>query len=652
MYTENGRPATTTYRVQDAGGKLIAEHVREDKADGEKDVRWRLPDGSWGLNGLRLEDLPLYGAEMVSDLGEDEPVILVEGEKARDALEAAGIPALGTVCGAGPTPGTKALEVLKDREVVLWADSDEAGRQHMDRIAERLPDVAAVVRWFTWHDAPGDIKGPDAADHPAVKSKDPRAVDRLRTDLLSAPAWKPKVTKGLRGRILLGELLRGGIEPTPQLVNELVYEGRIHAIASAPGTGKTMLALYLAHEVVKAGSTVIYLDAENGPKLMAERLSDLGADLDQLDAGFHYYSGSDLDLSAESLEDLAETVEHESPGMVVFDSFADFLAVAGLEENSNSDCTLWMAKVAQPLKDAGVAVLVLDHVPKANGKGPRGASSKVAKLDVLWNLEVTLGYDRERTGQITLKAGKDREAWLPRMVQFSVGGGVFARSAGTVEQGGEDGLTGSQRTALAALKPHPEGLAYSEWLGACKADMSKTAFDKSRKVLKEARLVRNERSRWFATSNAPDEQPLTSGLVHLAGTPGPEEPQEKGTPGGVHLDDEKTKNSLQNPCTPAPSVQEVYQGVLASSKGTPQYTTHKLCTGVQEADLLSVSEIAEELRRSGSGPSKMLAVYLKDPTPKRLEYLTSAVLTARGLDADNWQPYASTVEEAIAKEMN
>jgi hypothetical protein len=177
----------TTYLIRDREGHLRAKHHRIDNPDGSKHMWWEMPDGSKGLNGTPLSDLPLYGSELVEDCREDEQIVMVEGEKARDALEDAGVPALGTVTGAGGTPGPEALEVLRDRRVCLWPDNDDPGRNHMEGIAERLDGVAAEVLVYTWHEAPE--KG-DAADHPAILSKNPKAIDKLLTELEGAPRWK------------------------------------------------------------------------------------------------------------------------------------------------------------------------------------------------------------------------------------------------------------------------------------------------------------------------------------------------------------------------------------------------------------------------------------------------------------------------------
>ncbi len=187
---ERGGAVTTVYRVRDAAGHIVAEHVREDRPDGSKDCRWRRPGGGWGLNGTRLEELPLYGSERLADWPEEYPVILVEGEKAADALNGAGhLFALGTVTGAAGTPGPEALEALRGREVVLWPDADDPGREHMARTAERLRGVAGTLRLYTWHEAPE--KGADAADHPAILGGGEKALGMLLNDLLGAPEWEP-----------------------------------------------------------------------------------------------------------------------------------------------------------------------------------------------------------------------------------------------------------------------------------------------------------------------------------------------------------------------------------------------------------------------------------------------------------------------------
>src|SRR5215210_4573423 len=101
-------------------------------------LSWPIPDflaKSFWLNPLRR----LNCSENVGEWSKDTSVVvLVEGEKAADALLEAGFCALGTVTGAGGTPEAEALQVLEGFEVVLWPDNDDQGRAHMERVAAAL----------------------------------------------------------------------------------------------------------------------------------------------------------------------------------------------------------------------------------------------------------------------------------------------------------------------------------------------------------------------------------------------------------------------------------------------------------------------------------------------------------------------------------
>ncbi len=166
LMSSNGHkraPVTTpemVWTIRDAEGRAIAEHHRIDLRSGKKKIWWTR-NRAKGLGRLPTSDLPLYGSELVKDIPAQSEVYIVEGEKAADALRGQGLFALGTVTGAAGTPGRQALSALAGRRVILWADHDDAGRAHMDRIAEPLQSVSASVRLVQW----GEQKGDDAADY-------------------------------------------------------------------------------------------------------------------------------------------------------------------------------------------------------------------------------------------------------------------------------------------------------------------------------------------------------------------------------------------------------------------------------------------------------------------------------------------------------
>ena len=147
----------TVYAIKDADGHLVAEHVRHDpapNAEGAKSFTWRR-EGRNTLGGLEAAALPLYRSEDLKALPDGAVVLVTEGEKAADALRKHGIPAVGTVCGAGTTPSAASLQPLVRLDPVLWADNDRAGEKHMDGIAlGLLASKAGRVRLFRWPGAP------------------------------------------------------------------------------------------------------------------------------------------------------------------------------------------------------------------------------------------------------------------------------------------------------------------------------------------------------------------------------------------------------------------------------------------------------------------------------------------------------------------
>jgi hypothetical protein len=204
---KTGRQPSATWEIRDRSNKHWADHVRYDNPEDpdDKECRWRRPGGEWGLGGTKLQDLPLYGSELVDSWPPEQVVIVVEGEKAKDAAHKAGLNALGTVTGANSTPGPEALEVARDRRVVLWPDNDDPGRAHMHRIGEALQGVAAKVLWFEWEDAPP--KG-DAADHPAIVDDDPEGLAELKRRLFEAAAWTQPPSREEEAWAVCGELAR------------------------------------------------------------------------------------------------------------------------------------------------------------------------------------------------------------------------------------------------------------------------------------------------------------------------------------------------------------------------------------------------------------------------------------------------------------
>lgn len=481
--------STTTWELKDADGDLVALHVRKDTADGKK-VKWRLPSGEWNLGGRSTNDLPLYGAEIVARAPVNVPVVVTEGEKAADALRAAGVMGVGTVTGSSGTPCAESLEVLRGRKVILWPDNDESGYAHMGRVAEGLSDVAAELLWYEWPEAPD--KG-DAADHPSVDI----------TELEAAPRWSR--SPAIEGRVLLGRAIMNGVDPPTELLPDILLAGKAHNIFAPGGVGKTWVLVWIATELVRRGKKVVVFDLENGFRTYAERFEEIGGDPERMDDLLYYYPFPvfDRDSYGKMLDEL-------QPDLVMFDSWIGFLAADGRDENESNDISAWAEAYSKPALRRGTAIVVLDHVPHEHDDRERGSRRKRDEVDVAWRLAKIVDFDRERIGTLSMSRVKDREGWLPERLTFEIGGdpetGRFTMqrndSLATVQI---VHLSEFERSALGVLESFGEaGASTSQWFEKIREveenPMSKATLHRTRRNLSEKGKIEESSSGYVAKS--------------------------------------------------------------------------------------------------------------------------------------------------------
>lgn len=277
--TRSGKVVENTeHNVCDVHGNVQAIHVRKVYEGGGKDFAWKKPDGSFG--GIKTKDVPLYNSPDISKAREGRGrIMLVEGEKACDALRAARIPSAATVTGSSTIPSDEVLKSLSGLSVVLWPDADEAGKRHMTQVAEKLVELGIEVRWFNWQNPPKK-KGADAADHPALVSKDKEAIWNLAKELAASPAYGEKVDpkKGSAffsvhrsrfdeylqrketGEGIMG--LRTGFAKLDGLMGGLEKQESV-LVGAMPGEGKSVFVTQVAVNVAeKEGERVLLQSSE------------------------------------------------------------------------------------------------------------------------------------------------------------------------------------------------------------------------------------------------------------------------------------------------------------------------------------------------------------------------------------------------------
>ena len=228
---------------------------------------------------------------------------------------------------------------------------------------------------------------------------------------------------GFGRRSNMAKIIQDGIEPVPEDIPGEILTGKTHAIFGQSGGGKTFYALRVVVRMLKDGKSVLYLDAENGEGMIAERLVLMGVDVKDLDR-LHYYQWPNLGTDSERVGFYHAVLEDVQPDLIVFDSFINYLVADGKEENSNTEVEAWCQAVLGHARGLKITSIILDHIPKG-GSSQRGAARKRDFADVQWYLKTPRDFDRETVGKITLKREKAREGVLPEEVSFKVGGTPF-----------------------------------------------------------------------------------------------------------------------------------------------------------------------------------------------------------------------------------
>jgi putative DNA primase/helicase len=369
-------PATKRYLVRDSRGQIRAVHERTDGPAG-KQFRWLRPDGTPGLNGMPVTELPLYGSAQLAKLPIDIPVILVEGEKARQALCRRGYSAVGTVTGANVVPCDNSLGVLRNYSVLLWADNDQPGRTHMERIGERLQALGHKdMRIINWFEAPNggdaaDFDGSDEELQTLLDNAEPMSISSQYTLTIAANVVPQKVRWIWKGRIPQGK--------------QTVLDGD-------PGLGKSLLSLDLAARVSQGrampdGSRgdllsargVVIVSAEDDPSdTIRPRLEAAGANLSRIGL-----LTAVLDADGESrpphlgdIDILRSVIQEMDAGLVIIDPLMAHLP-NDRDSHRDQDIRRTLAPLSILANETGVAILVVRHLNKTASGNPiyRGGGS-------------------------------------------------------------------------------------------------------------------------------------------------------------------------------------------------------------------------------------------------------------------------------------
>lgn len=216
------------------------------------------------------------------------------------------------------------------------------------------------------------------------------------------------------------ELLDGEIPqemPEVAKVSEtrsLFYRGAINEIHGEPGVGKSNLGTAGVIAVAIAGGSSLIIDPEDTRKGFMQKLRSLCSDdprvLDAVRSKrieyFRLHDPADIfDLQAWAIEN--------RPDLVWMDGLADALSAEGLNEDVAGEVLDFFRRQIRPFaEEAGAAVLISDHVAKAESPGgwARGSGAKLGRYDgVSYLAKVGQAYTPTVPGFVKLFVAKDRK---------------------------------------------------------------------------------------------------------------------------------------------------------------------------------------------------------------------------------------------------
>lgn len=228
-------------------------------------------------------------------------------------------------------------------------------------------------------------------------------------------------------------ILSGGVlTPEPDLLalgngGHLFYSGEFNLIHGDPESGKTWLCLAAVASALAAGDKAAIIDLDhNGARSILSRLQQLGAE-DHALADKNRFRLAEPDTSCELKQVVANLLTF-SPAVVTIDSLGEVLPLFGANSNSADDFTTVHASVITPLAKAGVAVLVVDHLPKNADSRQFGPTGTNAKSRAVGGVSIRVTATRPFTpgvgGEAMLELFKDRHGGIRQHLSNPSGGGI------------------------------------------------------------------------------------------------------------------------------------------------------------------------------------------------------------------------------------
>ncbi len=263
----------------------------------------------------------------------------------------------------------------------------------------------------------GGTQNPRGAPAPHVVTLPHPTADNAPTTDEHGATWRDVPLADIVAAVTAGTYTR----PAPQIgtidgAGALLYPGKVHLLFGIGGAAKTWIAAHCLAEQILTGRHVVFVDLEDNPETLIERLTlDLNVPANAVSDLLHYKRP--FEPSHMGRDELLATINRYDPALVVIDSLGEALAADGRNPNADEEVAAWGHMIARPAARAGAAVLMIDHVPKADHTAltPIGSQRKQAAVDgATYAAQIVRAPAKGHAGHIKLVCGKDRQGTYGR----------------------------------------------------------------------------------------------------------------------------------------------------------------------------------------------------------------------------------------------
>ena len=369
--------------------------------DGSKKAIWNLylPEEKRYQVGLKDKKAPLYHADLLAQNPSD-PVFVTEGEKDADTIyNYDGSLSTTIPNGAGFSQWLDCYsDGLRNREVIILTDNDDAGRAYGEKVARHAFNIAKSVKVIPitaiWKECPekGDIS--DAfkalgADEAAKRlSRAVGATEFYQPSTQNEPPVSIPPPEKEKISYTVNCLLSAKLTPMEYIWYPYIPVGEITVMFAAGGTGKSFLTCGITADITAGRplpnpygtltevdpQNVLIISAEDNENILYQRLTAAGANIKRCftiappntQEELEHYQPFELPCDAhdeERIQALKEAIQQCHAKLVVIDPWAAYVG-KDTDMNRANSVRAVTAELTVIAKELDCAFLIVAHVNK------------------------------------------------------------------------------------------------------------------------------------------------------------------------------------------------------------------------------------------------------------------------------------------------